>query len=62
MVANPATTVTFVKKAKSLFRHKVGDRVGSTDKKRFDVTALGVMSAEMAPHVDVTSSGFIRRV
>ena len=46
-----------MKETKGLFRHKISDHVGSTDKERFHITALSVMPAEVTAHIDVTSSG-----
>ena len=47
-------TVTIVEETKGLLGHEIGYHVRSADKKVFHITALGVMSAEMATHVDVT--------
>ena len=55
-------TVTIVEETKGLLGHEIGDHVRSADKKGFHITALGVMSAEMATHVDVTSGRLVGRV
>ena len=54
--------MTIVKEMKSLLGHEIGDHVRSANKEGFYITTLGVMSAEVAAHVNVTSGRLVGRV
>ena len=42
-----------------LFGHEIGDHIGGRDEQGLDITPLGMVTAEMILHIDVTSSGLV---
>ena len=45
-----------------LLGHKVSDHIGGGSKKRLDIALLGMLTAEVILHVDMTSGGLVGRM
>ena len=51
--------MALVNGTKSLFRHEVRDHIRRTNKEGLDIAQLGVVTAEVSAHIDMTSGRLV---
>ena len=59
LLSEDPSSMTLMSRTMCLFGHEIGDHIGGRDEQGLDITPLGMVTAEMILHIDVTSSGLV---